>query len=107
MSDRDSQVRRNPLTDVDNPLPRTLSASALPRSDVGLLRGLAGVPIEQMQHEPGCQCGSEPSAEPAPRDVDDLWQLAVAIAGSVRGALQPPPTVAVVMPEVCLRSGSD
>ena len=61
------------------------------------------MPIEQMQHEPGCQCGSEPSTGPAPRDVDDLWQPAVAIAGSVRGALQPPPTVAVLMPEVGLR----
>ena len=61
------------------------------------------MPIEQMQHEPGCLCGSEASAEPAPRDVDDLWQPAVAIAGSVRGALQPPPTVAVLMPEVGLR----
>ena len=56
-----------------------------------------------MQHEPGCQCGSEPSTEPAPRDVDDLWQPAVAIAGSVRGAQQPPPTIAVLMPEVGLR----
>ena len=61
------------------------------------------MPIEQMQHEPGCQCGSEPSTELAPRDVDDIWQPAVAIAGSVRGAQQPPPTVAVLMPEVGLR----
>ena len=61
------------------------------------------MPIEQMQHEPGCQCGSEPSTGPAPRDVDDLWQPAVAIAGSVRGALQPPPTIAVLRPEVGLR----
>ena len=75
----------------------------LPRSDVGLLRGLSGVPIEQMQHEPGCLCGSEASAEPAPRDVDDLWQPAVAIAGSVRGAQQPPPTIAVLMLFSCPR----
>ena len=56
-----------------------------------------------MQHEPGCQCGSEPSAEPAARDVDDIWQPAMAIAGSVRRAQQPQLSEAVLMPEVGLR----
>ena len=84
-------------------MPRTLSASRPARADVGLLRGLGGVPIEQMQHEPGCQCGSEPSAEPAARDVDDIWQPALAIAGSVRRAQQPQLSEALLMPEVGLR----
>ena len=68
-----------------------------------VLRGLGGVPIEQMQHEPGCLCGSEASAEPAPRDVDDLWQPALAIAGSVQRAQQPQLSEAFLMPEVGLR----
>ena len=41
-------------------------------------------PVKQMQHEPGCQCDSQPSVQAEAQDVDDIWQPAVAIAGAVR-----------------------